>query len=142
MKDSTINSAKTHELLAKPGHEEQQAPASSSSSPPRLAKFFLGTAAVLLVTYMAATAWTSTYSRTYNISLHHSDNSSPTMIFKKHIKPIKPIHHGRVDYTVADTPEGRVYTREFTAKCGYGILTFNVGPAQTYQPFQFDVFHE
>ena len=48
----------------------------------------------------------------------------------KHIKPIKPLHHGKVVYLISQTMEGDIiYKRVITAPCAYGILLFNIGPA-------------
>ncbi|EEC50642.1 predicted protein [Phaeodactylum tricornutum CCAP 1055/1] len=68
---------------------------------------------------------------------------SSTSAVKKHIPPIKPLHHGHILYLTTSTDdEGRIYRREFTAPCGYGILVFNVGPAAEYEPFTYDVYED
>jgi len=48
----------------------------------------------------------------------------------EHIKPMKPLHHGKVVYLTSQLPDGNmVYKRIITAPCAHGILLFNIGPA-------------
>eukprot|EP00977_Amphora_coffeiformis_P008514 scaffold1924_cov218-Amphora_coffeaeformis.AAC.6 len=55
----------------------------------------------------------------------------------------KKLHHGEVLYTIVEDPDvGRYYKREFLVPCGYGLLVFNVGPADTAMPYAFDVFDD
>ena len=55
----------------------------------------------------------------------------------------KKLHHGEVLYTTVEDPDvGRYYKREFLVPCGYGLLVFNVGPADTAMPYAFDVFDD
>ena len=55
----------------------------------------------------------------------------------------KKLHHGEVLYTVVEDPDvGRYYKREFLIPCGYGLLVFNIGPADQSMPYDFDVFDD
>lgn len=55
----------------------------------------------------------------------------------------KKLHHGEVLYkTVEDATEGRYYDRQFLIPCGYGLLVFNIGPADTNMPYDFDVYDD
>ena len=43
--------------------------------------------------------------------------------------PFHPLKYGKVVYLEEETPEGRLYYRDITSPCMYGILTFAVAPA-------------
>jgi hypothetical protein len=80
--------------------------------------------------------WTTTATISIN-------SESASIKLRKHFHPGKKINNGRVNYVVTDNPDqGRVYTREFTAACAYGILAFSVGPAPEYAPYQFEVYND
>ena len=61
-----------------------------------------------------------------------------------HIKPIKPLHEGKVVYltSFSDADDAVVYKRIFTAPCGDGMLVFNVGPAPQYEPYYYDLYED
>lgn len=63
---------------------------------------------------------------------------------QKKIHPPHPkkLHHGTVEYFTEDTGDGRLYRREFTIPCGYGMLAFNIGPAKKELPYAFDVYDD
>lgn len=55
----------------------------------------------------------------------------------------KKLHHGEVLYTVVQDPDmGRYYKREFLIPCGYGLLVFNIAPADESMPYALDVFDD
>jgi hypothetical protein len=61
-----------------------------------------------------------------------------------HIKPIKPLHEGKVVYltSFSDSDDAVVYKRVFTAPCGDGMLVFNVGPAAEYEPYYYELYED
>jgi hypothetical protein len=60
--------------------------------------------------------------------------------FRNDIKPIKPLHQCTISYTESKGEDHSIgYERHFKIPCGYSLLVFNVGPAQEYQPFMYDV---
>jgi hypothetical protein len=61
-----------------------------------------------------------------------------------HIKPIKPLHEGKVVYLTefSDKDDAVVYKRIFTAPCGNGMLVFNVGPAAEYEPYTYELYED
>lgn len=72
-------------------------------------------------------------------------NSMDAWSVGKKIHPPHPkkLHHGEVLYKVVEDPsEGRYYERDFVIPCGYGLLVFNIGPADTKLPFEFDVYDD
>lgn len=69
--------------------------------------------------------------------------SSKGMIPRLNIKPIKPMHHGKVDYLITMNSNHQIeYKRTFQAPCAYGMLVFNIGPAQDNLPFAYDVYED
>jgi hypothetical protein len=53
----------------------------------------------------------------------------------------KRLVDGSVAYSIQESEEyGRLYHRDVKAPCGYGILTFAVGPASENLPCAFDVY--
>jgi hypothetical protein len=63
--------------------------------------------------------------------------------FRDHVKPIKPLHHCTIWYSATKTKDQSIeYERHFKIPCGYGLLVYNVGPAQDYQPFKYDIYED
>jgi len=59
------------------------------------------------------------------------------------IPPIKPRHSGSVHYSAVINPDGTTtYRRDVNAPCDYGMLVFNVGPADDSLPFQYDLYED
>lgn len=51
--------------------------------------------------------------------------------------------HGHINYMATLKKNQQIeYAREFTAPCDYGILVFNVGPAASYLPYQYDMYQD
>jgi hypothetical protein len=59
------------------------------------------------------------------------------------IKPIHPLHHGKVNYLITMGVDRHVeYKRTFQAPCAYGMLVFNIGPALDNLPFAYDIYDD
>jgi hypothetical protein len=59
--------------------------------------------------------------------------------YRNHVELIKLLHHCSVLYRTFTDGESIWYDRHFKIPCGYSLLVFNVGPAQDYQPFKYDI---
>jgi len=71
------------------------------------------------------------------------DGTTDRVHKKIHPPHPKKLHHGEVLYTTVEDPDvGRYYKREFVVPCGYGLLVFNVGPAQIDMPYDLDVYDD
>ena len=104
-----------------------------------------GALATLLLTVASVAGWVSNYHDAPQKVVERSAlKLVPTGVGKKiHPPHPKKLHHGEVLYTTVEDPDvGRYYKREFLVPCGYGLLVFNVGPADTAMPYAFDVFDD
>eukprot|EP00536_Pseudo-nitzschia_multiseries_P010270 jgi/Psemu1/307166/fgenesh1_kg.307_\ len=57
------------------------------------------------------------------------------------IPPIHPRHTGSVHYSSVMNSDGTTtYRRDINAPCDYGMLVFNVGPAQDTMPYKYELY--
>lgn len=72
-----------------------------------------------------------------------SSSSGKGMIPRMNIKPIRPLHHGTVDYAITMNSDHHIeYKRTFKAPCDYGMLVFNIGPARDNLPYAYDIYED
>ena len=101
-----------------------------------------------LTSNTAATTTATTTGRTTTTTTTTSSSPEHDMALwdvgkKIHPPHPKKLHHGEVLYTTVQDPDvGRYYKREFLIPCGYGLLVFNIGPADQAMPYQFDVYDD
>jgi hypothetical protein len=106
--------------------------------------------AVVSISIFAIGAWLLTDSIRDNFlvqplqSSPHSNINIDMRSLQWHIKPIKPLHEGKVVYVtaVSDQDDSVIYKRIFTAPCGDGMLVFNVGPAAEYEPYAYELYED
>lgn len=61
----------------------------------------------------------------------------------QNIRPINPLHHGKVNYLTTMGSDGKIeYRRTFLAPCAYGMLVFNIGPALDNLPYAYDIYED
>lgn len=69
-----------------------------------------------------------------------SKMETPSML-RGPIPPIHPVHTASVHYTSRMDPDGTTtYRRDITVPCDYGMLLFNVGPAEDNLPYDYDIY--
>jgi hypothetical protein len=57
--------------------------------------------------------------------------------------PLKNVHHGSVVFLAGFTNRTTIeYRRVFKVPCDHGILVFNIGPAASAEPFDYDVYDD
>jgi len=61
---------------------------------------------------------------------------------QKKINPFHHMKHGKVNYLVEVTDEGRIYHRDMYAPCAYGILVFQVAPALEAMSYSLEVYND
>jgi hypothetical protein len=77
------------------------------------------------------------------VSFLVSSSSSSSGKGISRVKPINPMHHGKINYSITSGPDRHVqYTRTFQAPCAYGMLVFNIGPALENLPYAYDIYDD